>query len=336
MRAISERRWNCCALSIAAAARPGELLQHGELLRAQDAPGRARDQRHDAERAAADGERDAGRAADAQPQRELVVARVDGGVAQVRGVDVGVQFAAAAACGGGRARGARRIDDQAAHVRRERGVGGIGVRHRHPLEAAIGEHVDHAPVGQGRHRELRRAPERLLEVERLAKDAAGLREEAQRRLDLLELGDVLDDVDRPRHGAAGVAHGLGLDAHPAHRPGRADPVAQHQRLGHLARERTPAGQARGVDGPPVLVPSTASRAARSRGGAASSAARSGYPAGTPSSRTAASLTYTSDPSGSCASTASATPARIASSSTPPAARGRRATEPALGTFSFES
>ena len=58
--------------------------------------------------------------------------------------------------------------------------------------------VDHAPVGEVGHREPRDAAQRLLVVERAGEHAAGLGQQPLRLLGLLEVGDVLDHVDRLR------------------------------------------------------------------------------------------------------------------------------------------
>ena len=70
---------------------------------------------------------------------------------------------------------------------------GIGVRDRHPLEAAIAEHVDHAPVGEVGHRELRHAPERLLVVER-ARQATRLASASSRSVDSTCLRSVMSST----------------------------------------------------------------------------------------------------------------------------------------------
>ena len=127
---------------------------------------------------------------------------------------------------------------------RQRDLRRVDVLDRHALrlERAVAGEVDAAPVGHAGDGQLGDRGQRRLVVERAGEQAARLGEEALRLLDLLELGDVLDHVDREPHGAVGLAHRLGLDARPARLVPAALAELHEHRLGLLAHQRLAAGQ----------------------------------------------------------------------------------------------
>ena len=88
----------------------------------------------------------------------------------------------------------------------------------HGADLTAFEHVDRAPVGELRHRELDELGQRVLQVERLAEDDAGLRQEGERFLALAVLGEVEEGGNRCDDLAARVAHGLGAERDDAVRP----------------------------------------------------------------------------------------------------------------------
>jgi len=78
----------------------------------------------------------------------------------------------------------------------ERQLDRVGVRHRHPRDALSPlQDVHHAHVGQRGHRDARHALERVLILDRLAQDGAGLGQELEAGLAALEGGDVLEGGD---------------------------------------------------------------------------------------------------------------------------------------------
>ena len=91
-----------------------------------------------------------------------------------------------------------RVDPDPAQLLGQLGLRRVGVRDGHALEPVVADDVDRAPVRELGHREPRDAAERLLVVERAGEHAAGLGEQPLRLLGLLEVGDVLDHVDRLR------------------------------------------------------------------------------------------------------------------------------------------
>jgi hypothetical protein len=93
------------------------------------------------------------------------------------------------------------------------------------------EHIDRAPVGEPRHRELNEILERLLEIERLRQDGAGLGQERERLLPLTMLGEVEERGDGRDDLAAGVSYGLGAERDDAARAVGADD------LDHVIRAR---------------------------------------------------------------------------------------------------
>ena len=120
---------------------------------------------------------------------------------------------------------------------------GIDVSQRLPLEqAAVGQHLDGAPVRQLRDGEVRDLDKQLVGVERGGEYLAAPREEALALLGALVGGDVLDDVDRHRHVAVGVADRGGLDRGPALLAGLPDAEADDRLGAVLSRERSPAGK----------------------------------------------------------------------------------------------
>ena len=106
--------------------------------------------------------------------------------------------------------------------RARRAVAGIGVCDAHVADLAVVEHVDRAPVGEPRHRELDQLGERVLQVERLRQNDAGLGQERERLLALAVLGEVEERGDRGHDLAARVAHGLGAERDDAVRSVGAD------------------------------------------------------------------------------------------------------------------
>ena len=68
------------------------------------------------------------------------------------------------------------------------------------------EHVDRAPVGQARYRELDELRQRVLQVERLGEHDARLGEEREGFLALAVLGEIEEGGDRGDDLAAGLAH----------------------------------------------------------------------------------------------------------------------------------
>ena len=135
------------------------------------------------------------------------------------------------------------------------------------------------------HRELRDRGQRGLVLERVGERAARLGQEALRLLDLLELGDVLDDVDGEPYGPVGVADGLGLDARPAPLAALAvDELHQHGPPAPRPSSARRPGSSASACGSPSGVSST-QRAMICAIGAASSASADGKP----STRTAASF-----------------------------------------------
>ena len=132
---------------------------------------------------------------------------------------------------------------------RQRDLRRVDVLDRHALrlERAVAGEVDAAPVGHAGDGQLGDRGQRRLVVERAGEQAARLGEEALRLLDLLELRDVLDHVDREPHRAVGLAHGLGLDARPARLVPAGLAELHEHRLGLLAHQRLPAGQRRRLE-----------------------------------------------------------------------------------------
>ena len=126
----------------------------------------------------------------------------------------------------------------------QRDLVGVDVRDRHALDLAdaVAREVDADPVGHPGHGEVRDCRQRRLVVERVGEHAARLGEEALGLLGLLELGDVLDDVDRQPHGAVGLAHRPRLDARPARLAPAALAELHGQRPGLLAHQRPAPGQ----------------------------------------------------------------------------------------------
>ena len=108
--------------------------------------------------------------------------------------------------------------------RASRAISGIGVRDAQRADLAVVEHVDRAPVGESRHRELDELRERVLQVERLGEHDAGLGQERERLLAPAVLGQVEEGGDGGDDLAAGVAHGLGAERDEAARAIRADHV----------------------------------------------------------------------------------------------------------------
>ena len=126
---------------------------------------------------------------------------------------------------------------------------GIRVGDAHGADLTALEHVDRAPVGELRHRELDELGQRVLQVERLAEDDAGLRQEGERFLALAVLGEVEEGGNRRDDLAARVAHGLGAErddaaravgAHDLDLVGRRRLSCQRQvhELGVRSRDRT--------------------------------------------------------------------------------------------------
>ena len=123
---------------------------------------------------------------------------------------------------------------------------------RDALQAAVAEQVDHAPVGELRHGEPGDAAQRLLEVERSGQHAAGVGQQPLRLLGLLEVGDVLDHVDR-QQAALGRPHGPGLDPRPADLAALVRSIAHGQRLRLEPLQREPPGEALERERAPVVA-----------------------------------------------------------------------------------
>ena len=134
------------------------------------------------------------------------------------------------------ARGLRPHGAPLVHAPRQARGLGIGVGDADVADLAVVEHVDRAPVGEPRHRELDELGERVLQVERLREHDAGLGQERERLLALAVLGEVEERRDGRDDLAAGIAHGLGAERDDAARAVGADHVdlAVGRRL---ARER---------------------------------------------------------------------------------------------------
>ena len=90
-------------------------------------------------------------------------------------------------------------------------------------------------------------------VERAGEHAAGLGQQPLRRLGLLEVGDVLDHVDRLRDAAVRRAQRTRLHARPARLAGRPDAVLDDHRLRLLPGQRAPSRQPLQRQGVAVLV-----------------------------------------------------------------------------------
>ena len=166
----------------------------------------------------------------------------------------------------------------------------VGVGDGDALEPAVAEDVDHAPVGEVGHREPRHPAQRLLVVERAGEHAPGLGQQPLGLLGLLEVGDVLDDVDRAGH----ACRRRSASAAPSRATSAISPVARHavadgQRLGLLARERAPPRELVERERPAVLVEHLEA-AGELVPGRRRAAQRGPVGRGSPSSRTAASLT----------------------------------------------
>ena len=113
---------------------------------------------------------------------------------------------------------------------------GIGMGDADGADLAALEHVDRAPVGQARNRELDELRQRVLQIERLGEHDAGLGQERQRLLALAVLGEVEERRDGRDDLAAGVAHGLGAERDDAVRAVGANDVDLAVR-GRLALQR---------------------------------------------------------------------------------------------------
>jgi hypothetical protein len=117
-------------------------------------------------------------------------------------------------------------------------------------EERIDRGVDDARVGEGRNEDAGDGAEALLHVER-GERGADVDEEPEPALDVLQVGDVADDVDR--ESALRRLQRAGEDEAPRLLAGRADDVAR-QLLGvRLAAQDAPAGQLLWVEGLPVRV-----------------------------------------------------------------------------------
>ena len=116
-----------------------------------------------------------------------------------------------------------------------------------------GGEVDRAPVCDRGDREPGDRAQRLLVVERAREHPARLGQEPVPVLGALEVGDVLDHVDREPHRAVVVEHRRRLDPRPAFLGALAAVVAHGQRRRPLAGQRAPAGEPRERERCSVLV-----------------------------------------------------------------------------------
>ena len=142
----------------------------------------------------------------------------------------------------------------------------------------------------------------------VAEHAAGLGEEAVGLLGALEVGDVLDHVDREPHIAAGVEHGRRLHARPAVLRAAVVAVAHGQRPGALACQRSAPRQAVERDRLAVASSRISKRSRISCGRRRQQLLRAVEAEQAAPRRR---WRTTSRPSGDWAVTASATPSRIA-------------------------
>ncbi len=169
--------------------------------------------------------------------------RVVRGGAQVLLVDLRVQLRAPGLRDSRRPGRSGGVDHETPHRLGEAGPRGVRVGDGDALEAVLAGDVDHAPVGQVGHREPGHALQRVLVVERAGEHPSGLGEQPLALLGLLEVGDVLDHVDRLRDAAVRRAQRPRLHARPARFARGARPVADDHRLGLLAAQGEPARQA---------------------------------------------------------------------------------------------
>ena len=103
------------------------------------------------------------------------------------------------------------------HLPREPLPARVPVRHGHPLQRPLlRQDVDHAPVGELGHREVRDAVERALVVGEAGQFLAGLREEPQVALGALAPRDVHADAGDGRGLAARIDEELAARLHPVH------------------------------------------------------------------------------------------------------------------------
>ena len=177
---------------------PGQLLGERQVVLAVDAAGLGRDEADRAEDLAARDERHGDVGARRERARDLELALVEAEGCERRVVDLADEHRLARADRVAPAAAER--EHRLLELAGERELERVDVLEGEPLELAVDEDVDGAPVGDPRHREPRDVGERLLVVERAAEHPAGLGEEGLPLLGepaVLDVGVRADPADDP-------------------------------------------------------------------------------------------------------------------------------------------